>query len=74
VEAPPGLAVPPVVPGAPAQPAVQVQKKLASVKSLVQQANEHFDRAEQDLRQGDWSGYGQEIKTLGQLLKQLQSK
>ena len=71
VEAPPGLAVGPITPS---QPTVQVQKTLSSVKSLIQQANEHFERAQQYLRQGNWSGYGQEIQALGQLLKQLQAK
>jgi uncharacterized membrane protein (UPF0182 family) len=74
VEAPPGLAAPPAVSGQPAQPALKAQKTLMTVKSLIQQANERFQRAQQDLRQGNWSGYGQEIKTLGQLLQQLQAK
>jgi uncharacterized protein len=40
--------------------------------TLIQQANQHFEQAEQDLRQGNWSGYGQEIQALGQVLRQLQ--
>jgi uncharacterized protein len=46
----------------------------ASVESLIQQANQHYERAQQDLRQGDWSGYGQEIQGLGQILKQMPVK
>jgi uncharacterized protein len=45
-----------------------------SLENLIQQANQHFDRAQQDLRQGDWSGYGQEIQQLGQILKQMPAK
>jgi uncharacterized protein len=45
-----------------------------SLENLIQQANQHFDRAQQDLRQGDWSGYGQEIQQLGQILKQMPVK
>jgi uncharacterized membrane protein (UPF0182 family) len=74
VEAPPGLAVPASAAAPVTAQGVQAQQKLASVKSLIQQANQHFDQAQQDLRQGNWGGYGQEINTLGQLLKQLQSK
>ncbi len=58
----------------PGQPAAQVRQALASVKSLIQQANDHFQRAQQDLRRGDWSGYGQELNALGQILRQLQAK
>ncbi|MGH9563632.1 MAG: hypothetical protein ACRD3S_19435, partial [Terracidiphilus sp.] len=43
----------------------------ASLENLIQQANQHYEKAQQDLRQGDWSGYGQEIQKLGQLLKQM---
>jgi uncharacterized membrane protein (UPF0182 family) len=46
----------------------------ASIENLIQQANQHFDRAQQDLRQGDWNGYGQEIQQLGQTLKQMPAK
>jgi uncharacterized membrane protein (UPF0182 family) len=46
----------------------------ASLESLIQQANEHYERAQQALRQSDWSGYGQEIQKLGQILKQMPMK
>jgi uncharacterized protein len=46
----------------------------SSLESLIQQANQHFEQAQQDLRQGDWSGYGQEIQQLGKILKQMPAK
>ena len=46
----------------------------ASLESLIQQANEHYEKAQQDLRQGDWSGYGQEIQKLGEVLKRMPAK
>ncbi len=62
---------------APAQPAPAA---LAPAKgpapppdfqALVREANQHFDRAQQLLRQGDWNGYGEEIKKLGEVLKRI---
>jgi uncharacterized protein len=46
----------------------------SSFERLVQEANQHYEKAQQDLRQGNWSGYGQEIQQLGQILKQLTEK
>jgi len=46
----------------------------ASLEQLIQQANELYERAQQDLRRGDWSAYGQEIQKLGEILKQMPSK
>jgi uncharacterized membrane protein (UPF0182 family) len=46
----------------------------ASLESLIQQANQHYERAQQALRHGDWSGYGQEMQKLGEILKQMPVK
>jgi uncharacterized membrane protein (UPF0182 family) len=46
----------------------------SSLESLIQQANQHYERAQQYLRQGNWSGYGQEIQKLGEILKQMPVK
>jgi uncharacterized membrane protein (UPF0182 family) len=43
----------------------------AQARSLIQQANQHYERALALERQGDWAGYGQEIQKLGQVLQQL---
>lgn len=41
------------------------------LESLIQQANQHYEQAQKDLRQGDWGGYGQEMQRLGTVLKQM---
>ena len=46
----------------------------AWIENLIQQANQHYEKAQQDLRQGDWSGYGQEIQKLGEILKQMRRR
>jgi len=56
-------------PGA-AQPAA-AQTPAEELKSLIREANQHFERAQQLLRQGDWNGYGEEIKKLGDVLKRM---
>jgi uncharacterized protein len=56
---------------APAASSAPAKAVPASLENLIQQANQHYERAQQDLRQGDWSGYGQEIQQLGKLLKQM---
>jgi uncharacterized membrane protein (UPF0182 family) len=48
-----------------AQPAAE------DLKSMIREANQHYERAQQLLRQGDWSGYGEEIKKLGEVLKRM---
>jgi len=59
-------AVPPNAPGA-ARPPAQ------DLNSLIREANQHFERAQELLRQGDWNGYGEEIKKLGEVLKRMPS-
>ncbi|HLI30671.1 MAG TPA: UPF0182 family protein, partial [Terriglobia bacterium] len=44
------------------------------MQSLIDQANQYYQQAQQDLRQGNWSGYGQDIQKLGGVLKQLQER
>jgi uncharacterized protein len=56
---------------APASSSPPARAIPTTLENLIQQANDHFQRAEQDLRQSDWSGYGQEIKQLGQILKKM---
>jgi uncharacterized membrane protein (UPF0182 family) len=43
----------------------------ANLSALIQEANQHYERAQQLLRQGDWNGYGEEIKKLGDVLKKM---
>jgi uncharacterized protein len=43
----------------------------AEIQALIHQANQHYERAQQLLRQGDWAGYGEEVKKLGEALNRL---
>jgi len=47
------------------------QPLAPDLQALIGQANQHYGRAQQLLRQGDWAGYGEEIKKLGEVLKRL---
>ncbi|MBZ5562270.1 MAG: UPF0182 family protein [Acidobacteriia bacterium] len=62
-------------PGAAATPAPGAAKPAAplapNLQQLVQEANQHYERALQLQRQGDWAGYGDEIKKLGETLRKL---
>ena len=44
---------------------------MEQVKALTRQANQQYEQALKLLKQGDWAGYGNEIKKLGQTLNQL---
>jgi uncharacterized protein len=45
--------------------------ELQQFQALASAANQHYLRALQLQRQGDWAGYGAEIKKLGEILNQL---
>jgi uncharacterized membrane protein (UPF0182 family) len=42
-----------------------------TVAQLIASAKAHYDQAQKDLRNGDFTGYAQEIQTVGQILQQL---
>lgn len=46
---------------------------LADVRFLTEQALEHYRRAQERLRAGDFSGYSEEIERLGRILEQLRA-
>jgi hypothetical protein len=46
----------------------------ASVAALLQQAQQHYDRAIAAQRAGNWSDYGREIELLGGVIKELRSR
>jgi uncharacterized protein len=50
---------------APAPPAPQ------SLSALAQEARQHFEQAQQFLRQGNWAQYGEEMKKLEEVLRRL---
>ena len=66
--------------GAPSPKAAENVPKLdketgdRSVRALIEQAGQHYSRAQNALKQGDWAAYGEEIKRLGEILQGLQEK
>ena len=62
--APVALAADVAVPAPPQLPAT-------AIPALARQAQEHYSRAIQAQRQGDWAVYGDEIRLLGDVLEQL---
>jgi uncharacterized membrane protein (UPF0182 family) len=66
-----GKAAPPPQVEPVAQPAAATQA-LATEKELASQALTHFSRAQELLRQGDWAGYGAELKKVEGLLREMQ--
>ncbi|MGE5325563.1 MAG: UPF0182 family protein [Deltaproteobacteria bacterium] len=52
----------------------QTAAQSAQFQALAREANQHFQRALQLQRQGDWAGYGEEIKKLGEVLNRLSSQ
>jgi uncharacterized membrane protein (UPF0182 family) len=49
----------------------QVLTSGTELQSMIREANQHYERAQQLLRQGDWTGYGEEIKKLGEVLRRM---
>jgi len=44
-----------------------------SVEELAKQARQYYDRANQLLKDGDWAGYGENIKKLNDVIKELET-
>ncbi|MBI4744101.1 MAG: UPF0182 family protein [Actinobacteria bacterium] len=55
---------------APAKPS----EEKVSVSDLIKQASDYFNKALEYQKQGDWSGYGEQIKNLEDTLKSLKEK
>ena len=58
-------------PATSASPATPAAAMSSTLKSLIEEANQQFDDAQQKLRNGDWAGYGDEMQKVGQILKQM---
>ena len=54
------------------RPADRAAPGTAGEQALARQANEHYSRAMQAQRQGDWASYGTEIERLGSVLELLE--
>jgi uncharacterized membrane protein (UPF0182 family) len=56
------------------QPIPSSTREEVSYKALAEQASESYRRAQERLRNGDWAGYGDELRKLEQTLKTLKEK
>ncbi|MCD6299809.1 MAG: UPF0182 family protein [Dehalococcoidales bacterium] len=65
-EAPPTEPV--VKPPAPAEPEKPVAAEIAN---LIEEAQQHYNKAQQYLKAGDWAGYGEELEALKAALERL---
>ncbi|HTV01322.1 MAG TPA: UPF0182 family protein, partial [Luteitalea sp.] len=68
--------VKPATPGTPPPvaaplPALPTSPANATIRTLVQQAEDHYRRAIDAQRAGDWAQYGEQIRRLGDVLAQL---
>jgi len=67
-----GAEVPPteptVTPPVPAEPEEPV---AADIAELIEEAQQHYNKAQQYLKAGDWAGYGEELEALKAVLDQL---
>jgi len=59
---------PVVEPPTPSEPEVPVAAEIAN---LIDEAQQHYDRAQQYLKDGDWAGYGTELDALKVVLDRL---
>jgi hypothetical protein len=55
-------------------PAIKPVEAEPDTQALIHEANQHYEKALQLERQGDWAGYGDEIKKLGVVLNKLAAK
>jgi hypothetical protein len=62
-------AAPSAVPTAGPQPTLP--SAAPDTQALIREASEHYERAQHLLKQGDWAGYGDETRKLGEVLKRL---
>jgi len=74
VEAPPiEPEVEPPLPAEPEKPPAEPEKPpvAANVTELVKEAQQHYDQAQQYLKDGDWANYGKELDALSAVLAKL---
>ena len=43
-----------------------------NLRELAKEASQHFDKAQERLRAGDWSGYGAEMQKMRDILQQME--
>ncbi len=55
-------------------PTAAAPQAAAPATNLAEQAKQHYDRAMQAQREGDWARYGEEIKKLGAVIDQMSKR
>ncbi len=66
-----GIEQPPPAPTPGPTPPAPSEIITSEVADLIAQAQEHYDQAQQYLKDGDWSGYGEELDALKDVLNRL---
>ena len=67
-----GVEAPPIEPVVkPPVPAVPEEPVAADIASLIEEAQQHYDKAQQYLKAGDWASYGSELDALKAVLDRL---
>ena len=67
-----GAEAPPIEPVVePPAPPEQGEPVATEIANLIEQARQHYDKAQQYLKAGDWTGYGEELDALKAVLDQL---
>ena len=72
VPTPTELEEPPTEPAVePTSPAEPEKTKAADIANLIEEAQRHYNAAQQYLKEGDWAGYGNELDALKAVLDRL---
>jgi uncharacterized membrane protein (UPF0182 family) len=61
----------PTEPGEPPAPVEPEEPVAPGMADLIAEAQEHYNKAQQYLQAGDWTGYGEELEALEAVLEQL---
>jgi uncharacterized membrane protein (UPF0182 family) len=56
-----------------AEPTPPAPGAIVNMADLVQRANQLYGTAQERLRAGDWAGYGEALRELGDVLRQMQA-
>jgi uncharacterized membrane protein (UPF0182 family) len=63
-----GPRAPPTEPEPPAEPEEPI---AVDITNLIEEAQQHYDKAQQYLKEGNWAGYGEELDALKAVLNRL---
>ncbi len=66
-----GTEAPAIEPAAELPTPVEAEPIATDIASLIEAAQRHYDQAQQYLKTGDWTGYGQELEALKAVLERL---